>query len=252
MLKPEDYRPQPAQPGTPPRSETDRVVSILDQRAQDAHPLSDANFPFSMRIMVNREERKGTFRGNDLLVPLSKGEVYEIWVSNRSGKLVLMRLLVDGLNTLPEPVRAKAMVVEGKVDKAGKTEYRQAMRVGLNEARAWILDPSDPHVAKVGGAATWAVRGFVNSHRCPGQPASSWWSMTRQSLAARQQFTDQIGLITAAFYEAGSSPPAASGMGEGDEREEDLTERDGPPVGRLLAVVNIRYVDAAALAGNEK
>ena len=36
-------------------------------------------------------------------------------------------------------------------------------------------------------------------------------------------------------------------MGLGQERQENLEEREGPEAGNLLAVVNIRYVEAEAL-----
>ena len=59
--------------------------------------------------MIGGQERPGVFRGNDMFVPVRKGEVLEIWIENHSGKLTLMRLLVDGLNTLPELEKAKGV-----------------------------------------------------------------------------------------------------------------------------------------------
>ena len=62
------------------------------------------------------------------------------------------------------------------------------------------------------------------------------------SVAARQNFTDQIGLITAAFYtavEGGKGP----GSGFGKDRQDRLVEdTKGRHVGNLIGVVNIRYV----------
>jgi hypothetical protein len=154
-----------------------------------------------------------------------------------------MRLLVDGLNTLPDCEPAgKDMDVEGKAQRA----YRAAARVSLDGARAWLLNPAG--ATAVGGVPTWAVRGFVHETGATGTLGEFKVVDASASLAARQQFTDQIGLITAAFYQPGRS--RGVGTGEGHQRRENLTESDGPPVGRLLAVVNIRYVDAVELPRN--
>ena len=239
VLKPEDYRsPEPAQPGQRPRTQTDQVVERLDQRAQEGHPLNNPAFPFPVQILVGGEERKGTFRGNDLFIPLSKGEVFEIKVSNHSGRLVLMRLLVDGLSTLPEPAGGK-----------GVSTMAVGKRVNLDQARHYVLDPNGPEIRKQGGDATWAFRGFATETGAEGKLREFKVVDAQQSLAARQQFTDQLGLITVAFYEPAAAPRGI-GIGLGQQRDEDLTERDAPPVGRPVAVVNIHYVEAAVLAGN--
>jgi uncharacterized caspase-like protein len=240
-LKPEDYDVKP-QPGAPPRPVADRLIDTLDHHAQGDHPLKDPKFPYRVKLLVDGKERPGVFRGNDLLVPVSKGEVYEILVSNNSGKLVLMRLLVDGLNTLPERVRRKDMATAGE---KRDDEYNVAARVDLDDARPWLLDPNDPKSKQSGGELTWIVRGFVTETGVKGKLREFKVVDAAASLAARQQFTDQLGLITAAFYEPGQQRNVGTGMG--DERNEVLTERAGPPVGRLRAVVNIRYVDAAEL-----
>ena len=205
-----------------------QVVSQLDDAAQGPHPLADPNFPYRVRLKVNGEERKGVLRGNDWFIPLRKGEVYEINVENLSGRPVLMRLLVDGLNTLPEKQQTK-----------GITTMLVAPRVNLDKARHWILDPS---VAKL-----FAIRGFVTETGAGGRLREFLVTDADQSLAARQKFTDQVGLITAAFYLPKGSTRGGLGTGLGTERAEDIQERGGTQVGDLLAVVNIRYVDAEAL-----
>ena len=69
--------------------------------------MTNPNFEFPVRIYVGGKERPGHARGNEWFVPLRKGETYEIYVENRSGQPVCMRLLVDGLNTLPDLEMAK-------------------------------------------------------------------------------------------------------------------------------------------------
>lgn len=77
------------------------------------------------------------------------------------------------------------------------------------------------------------------------------------SVAARKNFTDQIGLITAAFYHkyvppayddersmitSGARPGAGAGTGFGREQQQNLDVRAYVKPGDLWAVINIRYV----------
>jgi hypothetical protein len=200
----------------------------MEQRSEGPHPLADPSFPFPIKVMIGGQERKGVFRGNDYFIPVRMGEVYELWIENRSRQMALMRLLVDGLNTLPEKDTSKGIqtMVIGK-------------RVNLDEARHWELDPA--------ASTVFAVRGFVTDVAAQGKLREFLVVDADDSLAARQKFTDQIGLITAAFY-VPKSTARKLGTGLGKERgEEFLTAHELEP-GKLMSVVHIRYVDAAALA----
>jgi hypothetical protein len=138
-----------------------------------------------------------------------------------------MRLLVDGLNTLPEKESTKGVqtVIVGK-------------RVNLDAAEAWELDPAD--------ATLYAVRGFVTEVGVQGKLREFTIVDADQSLAARQKFTDQIGIITAAFYDPASGSRAV-GTGLGRERKEEILESRHLKPGNLLSVVHIRYVEADAI-----
>ncbi len=208
----------------------DALVERLDEHAQGPHPLSDPKFPYRLRVVVNGRERQGVFRGNDMIVTLNKGEVYQLHVENRSGSLCLMRLLVDGLNTLPQK----------EENTKGVETMQVAPRVNLSEARAWVLDPAV--------RSDFAVAGFVTETGVQGKLREFTVVDASQSLAARQQFTDQIGLITAAFY-APAGATRGAGTAAGRERQVDLTTRSGVQPGDLLGVVHIRYSDAPS---NEK
>jgi len=240
-LSPRDYGPTPSatstgqtaagQPAAPVQAP--QVIRRMDQKATGPHPFQDPNFPFPVRLMIDGQERKGMFRGNDYFVPVRKGEVYELWIENRSGSNVLMRLLVDGLNTLPEKEVTKGvqMFVVGK-------------RVNLDEARHWELDPAQ--------GTLFAVRGFVTETGVQGKLREFLVTDADQSLAARQKFTDQIGLITAAFYTPVKPQPDPRSRGMlgttlGNERNEQILEAERLVPGKLLSVVHIRYVDAASL-----
>jgi len=177
-------------------------------------------------------------------VPLSKGEIYEIWVENRTDAPVLMRLLVDGLNTLPEKAPPKGLAVE---ETASPAVYLPAQRVNLGDARAWLIDPSESPVV--------AVRGFFFETGEKGACNEFIIVDAPDSLASRQQFTDQLGLITAAFYAPapgkrglGTSPGAGpiSGTGAGSVLKQGSGVHD-LQVGNLLAVVHIRYAPPEAI-----
>jgi hypothetical protein len=226
-IKPEDRKPEAAPGKEPARPLADQVIERIDRRSEGAHPLSDPNFPYRIKLMIGGQERVGEFRGNDYFVPVRAGEVYEIWVENKSKRVTCMRLLVDGLNTLPEPEKSK-----------GVETYVTAARVNLDDALWWVLDPARSKV--------FAVRGFVSQTGAEGELREFTVVDADQSLAARQEFTDQIGLITAAFY-APAGATRSVGTGLGRRRAENLAEYREVHPGNLLAVVHLRYVDSDAL-----
>ena len=221
-------RPAPGS-GGPNENPSDQFIKWLDERARDPHPMSKPNARFQVHLVVDGKRRQATFKDNDMYVPVRDGEVYEIWVENHTDQTVMMRLLVDGLNTLPQRVE----------DAKGIATYEIAPRVHLDDARPWVLDPEKTRL--------WAIRGFVTETGAQGKLNEFKVTAADRSLAARQQFTDNIGIITAVFYSAGNARTGPLGTTFGAERTEDLTERVGKRVGGLLSVINLRYVDAETL-----
>lgn len=205
----------------------DQVIRDADRRANQPHPLADPSFPYRVMIRAGGAERKAVFRGNDMLVPLSKGEEYEIWIENKTDDLVCMRLLVDGLNTLVE---------KDDMTKGIQTEV-VAKRVNLDEARFWVLDPKRSQL--------FAVRGFVTKTGDQGKYRAFKVVDANESVAARQKFTDNLGIITAAFYRPGSASRGI-GTGFGEERSEVLQTRK-VGIGDLFTVMHIRYVEPEVL-----
>jgi len=211
------------------------ALALMDRDSEKTHPMLNPDFPYPVRIMVGDEQRKGVFRGNDLFVPLRKGEVYWIHVENRTSAKVLMRLLVDGRNTLPEEIKSKEVHVEKR-----KPEPRleAAQAVNLAEARHWHLETNkayrvDGFFSKLGEAGTYREFTIVDAP---------------DSLTARERFGEDLGLITAAFYAPkGSSGPRGVMTEPGKERKQKLRMYAPAEVGDLLAVVHIRYVEADAL-----
>lgn len=138
-----------------------------------------------------------------------------------------MRLLVDGLNTLPEKSMEK-----------GIDTFEVAPIVNLDEARGWILDPATSQ-------SVWEVRGFVTEVGAAGKLRRFVVVDDNLSLAARKNFTENLGLITAAFY---SPVNSRSGTGvEAVETSENFQQRRGVAPGDLLSVIHIRYTDPSEI-----
>lgn len=212
------------------------VFQRMDRDSQKTHPMLDPNFPHPVRIMVGNQERKGVFRGNDLFVPLKKGEVYCIHIENRTSAKVLMRLLVDGRNTLPEEVKSKGVHVEKRKP---EPRFEAAQTVNLAEARHWHLEPNK----------AYSVAGFYSKLGADGTYREFTVADAPDSLTARERFGEDLGLITAAFYAPkGTARGPAGLMTElGEERKQKLRMYAATEVGELLAVVHIRYVEPDVL-----
>lgn len=259
-VRPED-RPAsaPATPDRPVVGANEQFIQRLDQLAQGPHPLLDPNFKFRVWLEVGTvdtngpfKERKPEFRGSDCFVPVHKREVLHIHVENNSGQLALMRLLVDGLNTLPEKITT-TVIENGQAKGVVTSQWGQ--RVDLGDARHWLLDPNGEELKKkapkeelMKKAPNWVISGFATETGENSEMRQFVVVDADKSLAMRQQFTEQLGLITAAFYAPASTGRGPLGIAPGPAIIQNLKERKSPPIGKLLGVVHLRYVDAAALA----
>lgn len=243
VIKPEDRIPdkpdKKQKPSAPVQPASHSVIRRMDEDAEDSkqeHPNRRADFPFRVWIQVDGKRREMIKKGNELVVPLSPGEVYTVKVDylNRgenSSRPVAMRLLVDGLNTLAE-----------RADEKGIETWEWAKRMNLDDARHWVLDPQKHRKFHISG-----FYGKDNKYREFTVVGS------QDSLAARQNFADSIGLITAAFYSCGGNRkalggnPSDVGTAAGIERDSKLRVNDECGVGKLLGVINIRYASPEAL-----
>ena len=215
--------------------------------AEADNPLRDAESPYRARIIVKDSDghfcnRDLNFHGNRCSVALAKGEVFRIIMSNRSTKPVFARVLVDGLNTLPEKSSTKGVFVEPRT-RDWHGDYCQAQPVNLIEAQAWgPLEPEEEYGVSgffldTGENAVFDEFKVVDAQR---------------SLAAHSGYTDQLGIITVAFFEMQKKPPPSAanpkgarghrGVGRGNRynTQTDVYEGDYLP-GRMLAVLHIRY-----------
>jgi len=225
--------------GEPDGSADAQVIERIDNRSQASrsHPFQDPTFPFKVELIVDGNVRKGEFRGNDYFVPVKNGEIYSVRVTNNASEPVMMRLLVDGLNTLPEKEKVKGVVTE-----------EWGAHVDLSEARAWVLDPNGTELK--GEKPVWNIPGFATTTGVNGKLRQFVVADAENSLAARQKYTEQIGLITVAFYKAVNGSSRGGGVlgtQAGNEVSMDLIERAGLHVGPMLGVVHLRYVDADTL-----
>jgi len=183
--------------------------------------------------MIGGRERPGICRGNKWLVPVRTGEVFEIHIENKANKLVCMRLLVDGLNWLPEPG-------EHPEDKGLQT-FVWGKHVSLDKARHSSLDPAV--------SRTFPVQGFAIQTGEEGKVRKFVVSDVRNSLAGQRGFTDQAGLITVAFYEPAGPARGRMAVRDGEEIKVRFKDRD-VPIGEQIAVVYIQLVDADEVGAN--
>ncbi|MCS7304964.1 MAG: hypothetical protein NZ602_07640 [Thermoguttaceae bacterium] len=231
-LPPKAPSPQYPLPPSSPPSEPKPVPSP---------PQFEPGFPFRLMIYVDGRPRASQPIGQKEYVLFRRGEVYQIVVENHLPEPVYLRLLVDGLNTLPEPVLNSSGMLQ-----KGQLVYLPARRVHLEKARAWLLDGCSSE----GTPKRYCIQGFYRrmESTTPGKALYEWESFKvvdpPQSWAAQQRYTEQIGIITAAFYALPVGPrgglqPAATGPGPTQKGE--LQEYLESPVGPLLSLIHLYY-----------
>jgi TolB-like protein len=161
---------------------------------KEPHPLSDpfSDVPYRMEIAVDAEPLPFHRDGRNLYVPAVPGKPYRIRLANRSDRAVAVALLVDGLNSIGQK--------------------REVPGEGLK----WVLRPGREVELRGWQMGTTTAKEFV-------------FASAGESLAARQGFSGDIGLLTAAFY-----------------REAVETEKGGAEVTRSLGTEGSLGTDAGA------
>lgn len=231
-------------------------IKEFEKSSYGKHPSLDPtiNFPFSVKIAVERAAGDGRITYDDLpqqqsadarevYVELNKGQNYVIRVENTGLKGAFMRLLVDGLNTLPDvPMTRRSEQYEDAPQDGGKDSL-PAQIVSLNTARPWYCEPN----------VKSEVRGFF-THMPEGskavQATLQKFEVTdaSDSEAARKKYLKDVGIVTAAFYAPGPRP-VSMGAGQrtlgtklGAARNETVQRYEGNEFPcELLGVVHIRY-----------
>ncbi len=195
----------------------------------------------------NYAKRAFTFRGNDCYLPLSKGEEYRILFKANCPKDVFVRVMVDGLNSISQPQTtiSKGAYVEA-VAPGSSGEMVVAPRVPLEKARSWFVGERSSSI--------FPIEGFVDANGTNDTVRRFRIVDAEESVAARKNYTEQIGLITVAFYEGVESLQATRGdrigTDMGDAVRIDVKPYEGNKVpGKMIAVYNIRYTTPEALLG---
>lgn len=157
-------------------------------------------------------------RDKELLVEAEMHEMFEIRVQNHLGADVAMTLLVDGINT------------------------RGMQREWLGQAKSWVIPPTGKDSYRV-------IEGWypeTDTERLNDDLISTTMQRFRfgklsNAVANRRGFSDSLGVITAAFY---ASSGRAVGVEAGPEEYRKLEMKTFRP-GKLLGVVNVRYLEAS-------
>ncbi len=171
---------------------------------------------YGVRVWVNGKQKPLYKKDGALWVPFKNGEEYELEIYNNSGKRVGVALHIDGLNTI-----------------AQKRELP-------SQGRLWVLDANQ--------------YGMIKGWQMDDNVAKKFLvTVSGESVAARQSYTDNIGLITATFFPDASKPIIEDGdegsrgivkemgTGEGDEissRVKTVQFEAGPVP---LAIISLHY-----------
>lgn len=212
-----------------------KIVGLSERPELAPHPLSDGKFPVQVYLRVNGLKRDARFSHDNrhMIVDLNYGEEYTIVVENNTNHNLFLRLTVDGRNTLPDRVN-------------GEGAYAPAQFVSLTKARCWVCNAN----------GVYTFSGFYKSiqdDRVVKQANARYREfkvVDASSAAVDDNFREQLGVITAAFYlpvpinksSMNSSPNFATGFGGEQTGTIKLYRGDQGP-GALLgnAPVNIRY-----------
>lgn len=176
------------------------ALGQMIQASSAPHPLQDSTLPYNVKIFVRKAgsndklyRRNGKIVGNEYYLPLGKGEEYQIFIFNKTEKIMFAKVLVDGMNTISQQVPArensKGMMVEA--DESSSRAF--APIVSLEDARAWIISPGAPK----------AIKGFYDvNEQVPDESGLYRFMLgdADQSLGARTSYTEKLGRITVAIY----------------------------------------------------
>ena len=207
-----------------------KVVANAQKRLLTGNPLGRAEFPFKIEVAIatpppggqvtpktpRRPCRMLQVPGNsddpdvrkEIVMGVKAGEIMELKVTNGFLDKVAMNLYVDGLNTIDQ------------------------RRELIGKGSAWVMEPGKTYTFP-----GWVFRDTETLKRFQ-------FVDLPKSVAGRQNFGDSIGTITAAFYAAAGR---SLGVGEGPTERRTFRTDDGFVPGRLLGIVNIRYVDEKSL-----
>ncbi|MDR1962867.1 MAG: caspase family protein [Planctomycetaceae bacterium] len=225
-------------------------------------PSVDATI-FKVSILVKRGNRfvavEPIYKDGKTFVPLERGDIYRIRITNPANESVLVRVLVDGLNTLPEEIREPKPVKFAAIATADKMQYIELLRqsgaiierndegtfyrvaspASLDDARPWVFAPYK----------TSEITGFFHQTGKSGSYKEFRVTDAPFSVAGQTNFTDQLGLISIGFFrfvpnsatQSVSDKGARVGTGMGNAYQIRVREVDDFVVGGILETQQIYY-----------
>ncbi|MGL4594326.1 MAG: caspase family protein [Thermoguttaceae bacterium] len=278
VTNPVDYLPSPQNPRAdykPPVTESLKPIRVarvawIDTMAQKTpNPLTISKRPIDAGIEIKNANGTFTkkslvFKENDAFVPLQQGDVYRIFVRNNEKNTIAARILVDGLNTLPQKLErvidkfqaieelddtpkppTAEPPVEPPAELTGTSEIvieeveEMAPRVNLETARFWLLPPQ----------TNCNIPGFFEKVGSNAIGREFRVTEAPNALATQKDFTDQIGIITIAYYSTkaidpatrGRRKPGSFGTEAGEMFRANVRVRNDLEIDELLGVIQIRY-----------
>jgi len=190
------------------------------QQAQK--PVSKINNPFSnsdfnLQVVVNGKSKPLYLKDGNVYISGKPSEEYILRITNNSKHRAAVALFIDGLNTIAQKRELASGATKWILD-AGQTADIQGWQMTDKVARKFV---------------------FVGSE---------------ESVAAKQHYTDEMGIITAAFYPEKEEPPVSIeevskglGTGEGDEVPSEVTRVEFKAVSTPSAILTLRYENANAI-----
>lgn len=226
----------------------------LEQSSRvETHPLVDPEFPYRVQLYVNGKPAPARFSADKKrqYVSVEKGQAYTIRVQNRSQNPVFLRLLVDGLNSLPDrPLTYEQKDGNSLLEVAAKDEQSTLVAAPyalLHNARCWYCEKGEYEVrgffTEIGAPSAQSVSTLVRGKRAE-------FVVTDASLseASLRGHTKDVGIITAAVFSAVDDPLLRKSIGPrfgtrlgnvAAENVELYTQNLVP--GELLAVIHLHY-----------
>jgi hypothetical protein len=231
-----------------------KEIQTLEESAMLAHPMTNpATFPYEVALRINGVLQSPTFSKDKRFayVRAKKGDTYAVQLINKSPRPVFVRLLVDGLNTLPDyPVmsRKSSDLFEPRAADR-RSPLTPAQYVSLANAQTWHCGVGKDHQP-----AVYEVRGFFTkidngsaSLSVDAELAKFIVTDADASEAIRKGFPKDVGVITAAFYSSVASPQNMASKSDLGTKMGELTREKVDPYrgqevpGALLGVVHLRY-----------
>lgn len=213
-------------PVLPSTSPADLISQEIAEHESKDHPMLDRDFPFRAWIEVDGKFSRGKICKNDRnkwFIPIPQGKRFVVRAKNKSDKMVLVKILADGFSTLPS------------------FDGEPMPREHLADARAYYLTPDNDR---------FSIEGFLTDLESKkGKLKYFMLGDVSESYANRRKYTEQLGIISVAFYEAVPSKRGGGvGIVDGGDGVTEIEYLKGFTPGNLLSVLHLRYYDAAGEA----